>query len=301
MNKMIMLVGLLIAIMSVSAFGAGFLGPPTAELEKGQWKVGYNYTYIDMDLEETKTKGKIFGDVETQNLLRDLLENVNINVPMTFRDKFKIEDVKTQRHYATIGYGVEDWWEVYLQLGFADVKMKTKSEDENVWDSYNFDSDFAWGLGTRITFYEQNNIRWGTSVQMNWLDTSYDDKKSWGAETVGAENWSDLTWKEQLDLETYDLLIAVGPTVDMGGWKLYGGPFYYYLSGDIDIKGNITGTLLGTLYTAGVEQSGDLKADSNFGGFVGAQFPLTGNCDMTTELSFTGDALALGFGIGWKF
>ncbi len=303
MNKMTMLLGLLVPIMSVSAFGAGFIGTPTAELEKGQWNVGYNYTYSDMDLEETKTTGEIFGDVETENLLIQILENDDIEVPLTFSYKQQIEDVKTQRHYATIGYGVADWCEVYFQLGFADVKNKTRDADDPTddWEGHNFDNDFAWGWGTRITFHEQENIRWGTSVQMNWLDTSCDDEQSADALVVGEEDWSDLTWKEQLDLETYDLLIAVGPTADMGGWKLYGGLFYYYLSGDTDYKAKITGTLAGDLYTAGVKQSADLEADGNFGGFIGAQFALTGSYDMATELVFTGDSWAIGAGIVCKF
>ena len=93
-------------------------------------------------------------------------------------------------------------------------------------------------------------------------------------------------------------LIAVGPTVDMGGWKLYGGPFYYYLSGDLDVKGTFTAPGFGS---SRWKASGDLEADSNVGGFVGGQFTLTGNCDMTTELSFTGDSWAIGTGIVWKF
>jgi len=286
MKKMIMLWGLLVAIMSVSAFGAGFLGTPTAELEKGQWIVGYNYTYIEGDLEKTKMTGKGFADAAMEAFIEAEFDLVDVDT--SFSTKLKIEDVKTQRHYATIGYGLADWWEVYFQLGFADVKAKSKWEDDDEWEGFNFDNDFAWGWGTRITFYEQNNIRWGTSVQMNWLDTSWDKKVSEGT----------VTYKDQLDYETYDLLIAVGPTADMGGWKLYGGPFYYYLSGDIDRKITITDTVLGS---GGIKCSGDLEADSNFGAFVGAQFPLTGNCDMTTELSFTGDSWAIGTGIVLKF
>lgn len=283
MNKMIMLLGLLVAIMSVSAFGAGFLGTPTAELEKGQWGAGFSYTYIDMDLDQIKLTVK-WQEFDAGGALVD-----------SGVEKFKLDmkNVKTQRYYGTIGYGVADWCEVFVQLGIADVKGKTRDDPPGPgedWEGHNFDNDFAWGLGTRITFYEQNNIRWGTSVQMNWLDTSVDYKEA------GAD-WTD---KWQINFETLDLLIAVGPTVDMGGWKLYGGPFYYYLSGDLDANGTETWT--GP--PAGSERwkaSGDLEADSNFGGFVGGQFELAGNCDMTTELSFTGDSWAIATGVVWKF
>ncbi len=84
----------------------------------------------------------------------------------------------------------------------------------------------------------------------------------------------------------------------MGCWKLYGGPFYYYLDGDFDLdsKEYESGTLTGLC-----KESADLEADSNFGGFIGAIFPLSKSMDWTTEFSATGDGWAIGTGLGWKF
>jgi len=245
-----MLLGLLVAIMSVSASGVGFIGTPTAELQQGQWNVGFNYTYISTDLAKTKMTGS--------------------------EDPFNLEinDNNVQRYYGTIGYGLTDSWEAYAQLGIADVKANVREPGETE-EGLNFDNDFAWGWGTRYTFYEQDNCRWGASLQMNFLNTSGD------METGGE--------KLQIDYDDYDLLIAVGPTIDMGGWNLYGGPFYYMLDGDIDAKGTDS------------KMSGDLEEDSNFGGFVGAQFALMENYDLTTELSFTGDGWAIGAGIAVQF
>ena len=258
MNKMTMLVGLLVAIMSVSASGVGFIGTPTAELDQGQWNAGFNYTYISMDLAKTTIKD---GDGSSI--------------------KAEINDNNVQRYYGAIGYGVTDVWEAYVQLGIADTKIKTRDADDpgDDWDGLNFDNDFAWGWGTRYTFYEQDNVRWGASLQMNFLDTSWDDKGT--------------DWEEQIDYESYDLIIAVGPTVDMGGWNLYGGPFYYMLDGDLD--GN--GTDAGSSY----KFSGDLEEDSNIGGFVGAQCMLMEKYCMTTELCFTGDGFAIGAGVAVPF
>jgi len=283
MKKMTVVLGL-VAMMSVSAFGVGFIGTPTAELEKSQWNVGFNYTYISMDLAKIKYSessqefdpaGNPDGDPETDSY------------------KEEINDNNVQRYYGTIGYGVTDVWEAYVQLGIADVKAQTKEEGEES-EGHNFDNDFAWGWGTRYTFYEQDNIRWGASLQMNWLDTSVGHKGTW------VDGGLDGTWNATIDYETYDLLIAVGPTADMGGWNLYGGPFYYYLSGEID--GEVTITPSGWDTAAEIEKfSGDLEADSNFGGFVGAQISLKENCDLTTELSFTGDGMAIGAGVTWAF
>jgi len=203
--------------------------------------------------------------------------------------KVEIDNVKTQRYYGTIGYGLTESWEAYVQLGIADLKAKVRDADDpgDDWDGLNFDNDFAWGWGTRYTFYEQDKVRWGASVQMNWLDTSLDS-------TYVDE---DVIEESQSDYKTFDLIIAVGPTVDMGGWKLYGGPFYYLLDGDLDYEGAAT-------WTDGAETwkgSGDLEEDSNIGGFVGAQVSLKENCDLTTELAFTGDGWAIGAGVALAF
>lgn len=260
MYKMTMLLGLLVAIMSVSASGVGFVGTPTAGLEKGQWNVGVNYTYMSMDLSKTKFAGTEAGTA--------------------LSTKLSINDNKIQRYYAGVGYGVTDVWEAYVQLGIADVKARMITDVPGDTESgYNFDNNFAWGWGTRYTFYEQDTVRWGASLQMNWLDTSWDDK--------GAG------WKTTFDYADYDLLIGVGPTADMGGWNLYGGPFFYMISGDLDVKGIDE--------DGATKLSCDLEADSNIGGFVGAQCTVMEKYDITTELSFTSDGWAIGAGIAMPF
>ena len=119
MYKMTMLLGLLVAVMSVSAFGAGIIGTPTAELDQGQWNVGFNYTYIDMDLAKTK--------VTSSGALFDADGSLVDSGSESF--KLAINDVKIQRYYGTIGYGLTEPWEAYVQLGLADVNTRMKSDD----------------------------------------------------------------------------------------------------------------------------------------------------------------------------
>jgi hypothetical protein len=255
-----MLLGLLVAVMGVNAYGAGFIGTPTAELDQGQWNVGFNYTYISTDLDNAKFTGIFDGAPESFNM--------------------EVSDNNVNRYYGTIGYGLTNSWEAYVQLGWADVKAKFRDADEpDDWDGLNFDNDFAWGWGTRYTFYEQDKVRWGASAQMNWLDTSW------------STTWAD--GEETIDYETFDLIVAVGPTVDMGGWNLYGGPFYYMLDGDLDVT-EISADEIG-------KSSGDLEEDSNIGGFVGVQCTVMEDYNVTTELSFTGDGWAIGAGVYWAF
>ncbi|TFG49794.1 MAG: hypothetical protein E4H40_02395 [Candidatus Brocadiia bacterium] len=255
------------AFLTSTVFAIGHIGPPTAELKKGQWDLGFNYSYSTQDLDSSSAKYVWDGDE-----------------PEHF--KLKTKDFNVHRYYAVGGYGICDRWEVFGQLGVADLKADFEGDD---WtDGVNFDNDFAWGLGTRFTLAQQDKVKWGFSAQANWLDTSNTEK---GIEVDEVT----YTWKEKYSIETFELLLAFGPTIDMGGWKLYGGPFYYYLDGDYEWKESYSDT------TDVGKETGDLEEDSNFGGFIGAIVPLAKNVNMTAEFSATADGWGLGTGITFKF
>ena len=266
MNKGLLMVGLLVVSMSVGALAQGFMGPPTAELNKNQWNVGYNYTYSDIDLNKVNLKW------------------ADLNLASSGKGKLKIEDLKTQRHYVSLGYGLTSWWEVYAQLGFADVKGQGTTVGTDIpWKSgLNFDNDIVWGWGTRLTLAEEGRVKWGLSGQMNWLNTSVDN------------SISALPDSTEINIDYFDLLVAFGPTIDLGSWKVYGGPFYYYLSGNYDLKASQAGAVWW-------KESADLENDGYIGGFIGTQFALSHNMDLRTEFSATADGWAVGTSVGWNF
>jgi hypothetical protein len=249
--------------------------------------------YSDMELGKT-TMTEASGYFDEDGQLFPGSDDIEIS-------KLEIDDVKTQRYYGTIGYGLTNSWEAYIQLGIADLKGKFRDayDPEDEWSGLNFDNDFAWGWGTRYTFHEQDNYRCGVSVQMNWLDTSWDVKSS-GSEDLPGLGVLDKQEKTTIDWETYDLLIAVGATVDMGGWNLYGGPFYYMIDGDLDVETAATFPGAPITVTKAVTDSGDLEADS-IGVFVGAQCTLMEKACLTTEISFTGEGYAIGAGVAVGF
>lgn len=268
MFKRIATVICFVAIVSVSAFASGLIGPPTANLEKGQWTVGYNYMQSEADM------GKI--NVKWNEYLNGAFDDSGVDT-----DQF--QDVTNERHYASFGYGFSDSWEVYFQLGLAGVEADIVNV-AGVTTELDFGNDIAWGWGTRFTLFEKGDIRWGTSIQMNWLDTSTDITQS-------SPGFSEKT---TYNFETMDLLIAFGPTVDMGKWQLYGGPFFYQMSGDYTEDGWDSD---GWTW----DGKADLESQSSFGGFIGAQIPLWENSDMIAEISFTGDSWSIGTGVTWKF
>lgn len=279
MKKGLLLLAVVVVVGLCASSVFAVIGPPTAGLNKGQWSGGFDYSYSKQGLDKTTLKGTYFS--------------TDAGVPQSTSTNLKFKHLKTQRYYGTIGYGIDDWWELNVSLGISDVKdtyKQVKVGKVYEWIGINLDNDLAWGWGTKVTFARQDKIDWGVAFQMNWLDTSmsYDTTESSGTEL----------YHRTPSLSTYDLLVAVGPTVDMGGWKLYGGPFYYYLNGDLDSK------VIG--YESGVfdfidKESGDLRAKDNFGGFIGAQVDLTNSIVWTVEVSAQQNGWGLGTGIAFKF
>ena len=121
---------------------------------------------------------------------------------------------------------------------------------------------------------------------------------------MGQMTWSstedsvDVSGIGPVDVEidnAYDLQVAIGPTVDMGGWKLYGGLFYYSLDGDYEYEREFYELKLID------REEAHIQSDSDGGVFVGAVMDIVENSDLTAELSFTSDGWALGAGIAKKF
>ncbi len=256
MRLKILFVFLVLGVLCSSAWAV--IGPSTAGLNKGQWSLGYNYSYSKHDLDRAKATSNE-GDVY----------------------QYDVEDLAIQRHYGTLSYGVADWWELYASVGVADVKEHETYDDVYEY-STNFDNDLAWGWGTRITFAKGEKVSWGVAVQMNWLDTDWSDDYDAGS--------------EELSLESYDVLVSVGPTIDMGGWKLYFGPFYYCFNGDYDYTDEYDdeGPVV-------YKESATVREDTNFGGRVGVLIPVAQNWDLTAEAAMISGGWGLGGGLAWKF
>jgi hypothetical protein len=185
--------------------------------------------------------------------------------------KDTIKDVESSRYYGTFALGVTDYLEVFGRIGSADM-----DPDDKDWQ-INGDSGIAWGYGLRATFVEQEKWSFGGVAQMHWINSEYEEAVP-------------LLGSGKFDYDGWELQIAVGPTIDMGGWYLYGGPFYYVLDGSFDAK------------LAGVKvASGDVEEESNFGGFIGAHFPIGENFCIGVDYAMTGDGYVVGAGVGLKF
>lgn len=256
-RKSVAVIGLLCFLCSTSLAMAP-VGPPTAGLKAEQWSVGFDYAYTEIDFDVDWSSSHASGIADSEG-----------------------KDVKSDAYLARFGYGISDDWEFYGFLGIADARGEVEGSDI----SGDFDSghDFSGGFGTKWTFLKDEGLSWGLVYQMLWGqgdDSGYADLTPLG---FGSAE------KVDLNLESFDIVLAVGPTYEMGDWRIYGGAGLYYFDTDIEIR---------RLDTTVVDGEAD---EAYFGGYIGAQFDLAENTFLSVEYFNAGDASGIGANIGWKF
>ena len=170
-------------------------------------------------------------------------------------------EVESNMLFVDLGYGIMDQLEGFVRLGIAQYEIEE-------WDGGN---EFAYGLGTKVTISEQDAITWGGLFQITWIE---------GDDTISGVD---------IDVDAYEIQLAIGPTYEADSMRIYGGPFLHLLDGDGDAG------------IPGFSASFDIEQESVFGGYVGAQFDVAENSCANIEVQFTGDAWAISGGIGFGF
>lgn len=184
-----------------------------------------------------------------------------------------MSSVKSNMFIAQPAYGLTDDWEIYALLGVSDTE----------WKDFDGGYEFAYGFGTKITFEKTENTAWGLLFELQW-------NKSGDSGTMNLTDVNAASANYSVNVTYYDITVALGPT-----WKitedlrLYGGPFFYVLEGDIDVEG------------ASVDASSDLSEQTLFGGYIGAEFDLCPRSSWYGEFRFTGDTWTFGTGVEWRF
>ncbi|MFB0552301.1 MAG: hypothetical protein ACETWQ_03205 [Phycisphaerae bacterium] len=181
-----------------------------------------------------------------------------------------LPDIESNAYLVKAGYGLSDGCELYTLLGLADFSA----------EDFDGDSQLAWGFGTKFTVAQKNSVTWGGLFQMCSLSAEGSvsgDVPGYGWQTI------------DLDVQLFDIQIAFGPTYTQESFSIYGGPFLHFIEGDMDVS------LLGVTGTVDVEQ------ESEFGGYIGAQFDLAESSSLFVEYQVTGDASAIAAGFVWRF
>jgi hypothetical protein len=264
-------------VCSSSAFALPPMGPPKAMLGEKQRSLGIGYSYQQMNLEVT---GKVKEDQGSGWL--DWAYN-----------KYKIEDLTSNVLLGSLGYGLCENFDISALVGMADAKDEVKeacANGEPGKEYTGFDSNFkiVWGFGTKTTFWTDDNISWGGLFQMIWSKFDSGDVKL----------RDEPTFSGDVELDFWEMQIAVGPTVKLNNLSIYGGPFLHLVKGDLDLEGSSIGSL-GEIYR--VESKADIREESIFGAYVGLHSNITEEICWFGEYQFTSDAWAAAGGVMLRF
>ena len=276
-GKKLPLILIVLAIISVwnsQAFSLDVMGPPAAGLEYGMFEAGVEYTNSKMDL---KLENGYYTDY-VDGFLYDWGDALVIT----------LKDLKINRTYATLGYGVYDNAEIFARLGGLNARF-----GDTIWeDSEKFYSgpELSGGAGVKLTFYEEDNVKLGGLFQFN--STSFDGE-------LKSPYWpaSDFV---KIDLS--EVQVAVGASCRCNdNLTVYGGPFLHFVDGDLrdnssqlSADPNYPG-----LFTS--EFNWDIRQDSSLGGYIGAQMNFAENCSFNVEYQQTADARAFGMSLLFRF
>ena len=260
MDKRKVLVLVCVAWMGAGAFAYSLLGPPTAELEK---------TTVKND------EGEDVSHFENRHGYIFSYSKAAVEIDGVGR----VEDLKVTRNYYTWSVAFYENFNFSVLLGAASGESDKGEIDDTQTSGFEGDTEFSWGFNFKNTFYQGETVDWGVMGQMTWSST---------------EDSVDVSGVGPVDVEidnAYDLQVAIGPAVDMGGWKLYGGAFYYMLDADLKMSQP----------AFGLPASADVEESDSLGGFVGAQFDIKDNLDLVVEFSMGKDSVNVGLSFGITF
>ena len=282
----IFLAGALLACLgllpfSSAAFGLSLMGPPRSILQEGENAVGFEFGYSEMDLEAF---GEVTPEIVQPYQLRE-----------EFFTKYKIDKLQSTTFSARLDTNISKNWDAFVRLGATNASddIKEVHADGSVRRDYgDFDGDYGFsvGVGTRTTFYKNNNVSWGGVFQVNWIHPGKSD----------VTDANDINFSGEAEIQYWEVQIAIGPTIEYDNVRVYGGPFLHFINGDVDIEGT---TLTNDFIPLTLKESAsdDLREKSQFGGFLGAQWKLGNNNTLITEGQLTEHSWSMGVSTSWKF
>ena len=258
MKKILLLVVILAVVSLCGSFALALspMGPPAAGLEKGQFSAGVDYSYSEMDIK--LNHGRSPGNVSSLTM----------------------HGLKAHYVLANLGYGIRNNWELSLRIG-GGAAQGSDSDSGGIsfkTDSPTLGNGYVIGLGTKATFVEEPDIKWGGLFQV--LRAQADGRTT----TVGGSSWT-------ADMSLWEIQLAAGPTYTLNEKaSIYGGPFFHIIDGRFTAKRRGgTGRIC---Y--------DVDEGSIFGGYIGTEIAATDNAVLRIEYQHTAAADALGVSLLFK-
>jgi hypothetical protein len=276
--------------LSGMTYGVSPLSAPRAVVGEQKWTIGASLGYQETNMQASGSYQEFITSSSTINRIEG---------------EFEVDKLKSAMVFGQINYGIFDQWDVFLVLGGAgaqsDMKYGSAASGTTQYigagEQYDYDSslNFAWGLGTRVTFTESADISWGGMGQITWYDPS-SSTSQWNN-----PNASYASLNADIDLRYMEIVAAFGPTFNFDSFWIYGGPFFHYIDGDMSLSGQYGDTRFGPPNNAGsISGSFDLEQKSEIGLYVGSQWLITENTHLYSDIQFTGDSWGIGIGGLWR-
>ena len=261
------------------------MGPPRALVGQDRWAVDLGVSHSKMDLEADGTT------LENPNGVAWLPEAASGH---------DIEDLTSNTLLGRVSYGAYDTIDVFVCLGLSDAQddmTETKNSNYaspggNRYSGIEAGHGLAYGLGARATFWAEGDLIWGGLVQILWHNPSEGDID------LVPQDGDPSKMSGDVEMDYLEIQVAVGPTLMMDGFSVYGGPFLHFIDGDMDV--DIAGA---DSFSANnqVKLSQDIEEESLFGGFAGASGEIDKDTSWFVEFQITGDAWGIGIGGLRKF
>jgi hypothetical protein len=284
-----------LGLLNTAAFALPPIGPPGNVLSKGQWAFDLVYGHSNMDL-DAEGKCRDHANI-TMQVNGNTVDEIDVYEPPrdeSAKVKVSIDNLKSNMVFSSIGYGVAKNWDVYVRLGGIDAEfdMDSAASIEGNWG-------FGYGFGTRATFMQEGKISVGGLFQVTFANSNAEaalgGELQYEESTVTTDITTNLLGHGELDW--YEMQLAIGATYQTDNAAIYGGPFLYFLDGDLELKGSGEADMSwsegSTEYDESISISKtyslDVEQGSEFGGFVGAKWDMDERSLMYIEGQFTGD------------
>ena len=187
----------IIFTLSASVYATGFIGPPMTGVEAGKWDFSIEYGSSSEDLDSLALSGLKYNSISEGD-----------GTAKSFTTTFTGFDV-TQYGVAA-SYGLSKDWQVSVKAGMASAEADSNGV------SLDFGNNIVYGIGTKFNYYEVDDTIWGVSIQCDLMNADYSrdgDSGSFVRDST-TYNYSDSFTHE---IDFYDLIVAIGPTLDTGG------------------------------------------------------------------------------------
>ena len=258
-----------------ASFALDPLGSASDKLGKGQFGIGVDYSVSDMDLVAKGRSNLAISNVTTGSLIGVLSE----------QQRLDLDGVEVHKAYANLGYGITDNLEAFLRLGAADADWRDDG-----------DSHFSFGMRTGITFYQKDAFQLSALAQYSWVESEF-GSLPWATEAGGIPYQLAMSGR----LEMHEIQIAMGPTYELTeGISLYGGGFFHFMDGSLDLKGSTTTTGVPQL-RYDLDSSYDIDRVSELGVYIGARIGTADKISYSIEYQHTNSSYATAMRLLWKF